>query len=150
MIKNIKPLPISEETLGAYLEGNLSSTETTQVEDMMNLDYDFRDFVVEVSVADPDITESIFDAHPNFDTEFELPEVPLTLDLHSNLDWSNPISEIEDIEVATSAYSESDEMLGSGDNHIPEEIGDDSNCDGIEVHNDLNGDTECMPDNTEL
>lgn len=150
MIKNIKPLPISEETLGAYLEGNLSSTETAQVEDMMKLDNDFRDFVAEISVADPDITESIFDAHPNFDTEFELPEVPLTLDLHSNLDWSNPIYEMEDIEVAASAYSESDEMLRTGVDHIPEEIGDNSNYDGIEDHNDLNGDTECMPDKMEL
>lgn len=147
MIKNIKPLPISEETLGAYLEGNLSSTETAQVEDMMNLDNDFRDFVAEVSVADPDITESIFDAHPNFDTEFELPEVPLTLDLHSNLDWSNPISKMEDIEVAASIYSESDEMLGSDDDYITEQIGDDLNGDGNEDYNDLNGETENMPDN---
>lgn len=147
MIKNIKPLPIPEETLGAYLEGNLSSTETAQVEDMMNLDNDFRDFVAEVSVADPDITESIFDAHPNFDTEFELPEVPLTLDLHSNLDWSNPISKMEDIEVAASIYSESDEMLGSDDDYITEQIGDDLNGDGNEDYNDLNGETENMPDN---
>lgn len=147
MIKNIKPLPISEETLGAYLEGNLSSTETAQVEDMMNLDNDFRDFVAEVSVADPDITESIFDAHPNFDTEFELPEVPLTLDLHSNLDWSNPISKMEDIEVAASIYSESDEMLGSDDDYITKQIGDDLNGDGNEDYNDLNGETENMTDN---
>lgn len=72
MIKNIKPLPVSEEMLGAYLEGNLSSIEATQVEELMNLDKNFRDFVTEVSVADPDIMESIFDVHPNFDMEFEL------------------------------------------------------------------------------
>ena len=139
MIKNIKPLPVSEEMLGAYLEGNLSSIEATQVEELMNLDKNFRDFVTEVSVADPDIMESIFDVHPNFDMEFELPEVPLTFDLHSDLDWLNPIPEMEDIAV-----------FESRDDHISEGIGDDPNGDGSDDHNDLNGDVECMSDNMEL
>lgn len=150
MIKNIKPLPVSEEMLGAYLKGSLSSIEATQVEDLMNLDKNFRDFVTEVSVADPDIMESIFDAHPNFDMEFELPEIPLTFDLHSDLDWLNPIPEMEDIAVAACAYSESDEIFESRDDHISEGIGDDPNGDGSDDHNDLNGDVECMSDNMEL
>ena len=82
--------------------------------------------------------------------EFELPEIPLTFDLHSDLDWLNPIPEMEDIAVAACAYSESDEIFESRDDHISEGIGDDPNGDGSDDHNDLNGDVECMSDNMEL
>ena len=59
-------------------------------------------------------------------------------------------SEMEDIAVAACAYSESDEIFESRDDHISEGIGDDPNGDGSDDHNDLNGDVECMSDNMEL
>lgn len=143
-MKYIKPLPISEEMLGAYLEGNLSSAEVAKVEEIMNLDKEFRDFVDEVSVADPDIKESIYDTYPNFDMEFELPELPLTFDLHPNPDGQIPMFEMDDVNVATCAFS------GSDDNSILGETGDDANANASGDSNGLNGDMECADDNIEL
>ena len=54
MIKHIKPLPISEEMLGAYLEGNLTQSDATYVEQMLQGNDDLSTFVNELSVsADP-------------------------------------------------------------------------------------------------
>ena len=75
MMKQIKPLPISEEMLGAYLEGNLSLEESRYVEDMIGKDDDLQAFVGDVTMLDVDNEVSIYDECPDFDAAFELPQV---------------------------------------------------------------------------
>ena len=76
MIKEIKSLPISEETLGAYLEGNLPEHERMEVEKLLENNHELREFVDEVSADDINYDESIYDYFPDFDSEFSLPEIP--------------------------------------------------------------------------
>ncbi len=81
MIKHIKPLPISEERLGAYLEGNLSVSDALMVENLINEDKSFCEFVKEISVPDVNIEDPIFDNYPTFELDFELPQIPNTGDV---------------------------------------------------------------------
>ena len=76
MIKFINPLPISEEMLGAYLEGNLSVEDSAKVESLLDSDASFREFVDDVTSLELDPTRSIYNEYPNFDLDFQLPELP--------------------------------------------------------------------------
>lgn len=76
MIKFINPLPISEEMLGAYLEGNLSVEDSAKVESLLDNDASFREFVDDITISMPDSAQSIYDEHPGFDIDFRLPELP--------------------------------------------------------------------------
>lgn len=80
MMRQIKSLPISEEMLGAYLEGNLSLEESRYVEDMLGKDDDLQAFVGDVTTLDVDNEVSIYDECPDFDTMFELPEILMELE----------------------------------------------------------------------
>lgn len=82
MIKHISSPAISEEILGAYLEGNLSEYETQRVEHILEYDDDLDRLVDEIAVenlamldAGADSSPSVYDENPNFDFDFELPEV---------------------------------------------------------------------------
>lgn len=75
-MKHLKPLPISEEMLGAYIEGNLSAEESLMVKGLIDSDDKFQDFVSELSVPDSMIGGTFWDVLPAFDTEFELPSIP--------------------------------------------------------------------------
>lgn len=82
MIKHISSPAISEEILGAYLEGNLSAYETQRVEHILECDDDLDALVDEIAVenltmldTDADSSPSVYDENPNFDFDFELPEV---------------------------------------------------------------------------
>ena len=48
MLKHLEPLPISEEILGAYLEGNLTAEEVGYVETCLKSDIDMQELVDEV------------------------------------------------------------------------------------------------------
>lgn len=76
MIKLINPLPIPEEMLGAYLEGNLSVEDSAKVESLLDNDASFREFVDDITISMPDSAQSIYDEHPGFDIDFRLPELP--------------------------------------------------------------------------
>lgn len=76
MIKTIKSLPISEETLGAYLEGKLSELDRINVENLLNNNPELREFVDEIQFDDVNYDESIYDYFPDFDSEFSLPDLP--------------------------------------------------------------------------
>ena len=52
MLKHLQPLPISEEMLGAYIEGNLSMEEMNLVESILNQDVSDEDFLTEDEIAD--------------------------------------------------------------------------------------------------
>lgn len=75
MIKTIKSLPISEETLGAYLEGKLSELDRINVENFLNNNPELREFVDEIQFDDVNYDESIYDYFPDFDSEFSLPDL---------------------------------------------------------------------------
>lgn len=52
MFDKIQDLPVSEETLGAYIDGNLNNDEAAQVESIIVKDSDFSNFVDQVYVDD--------------------------------------------------------------------------------------------------
>lgn len=56
---SIEDLPISEEMLGAYLEGNLDSVEASHVEFAMSEDSEFSDFVEGVSSNSSSILDNM-------------------------------------------------------------------------------------------
>lgn len=49
MLKHLQPLPISEEMLGAYLEGNLTAEEVTYVDSALQTDELLKGIVDEVN-----------------------------------------------------------------------------------------------------
>lgn len=76
MIKHIKPLPISEEMLEAYLEGNLAQSDVQYVEQMLRGNNEFSAFVEELSVSDDLTSNYQVEELPSFENDFTLPEVP--------------------------------------------------------------------------
>lgn len=85
MIKIINPLPISEEMLGAYLEGNLSVEDVLKVESVLDSNSEFQDFVNNLTPSEAIEECSIFEDEPVFGNNFELPEVPgLLVDIPDN------------------------------------------------------------------
>ncbi|MBQ5857280.1 MAG: hypothetical protein IIW55_08235 [Bacteroidales bacterium] len=75
MIKHIKPLPISEEILGAYLEGNLSQNDAQYVEQMLHDNDELSAFVNELAVSDNLISNYLMEDIPSFENDFALPEI---------------------------------------------------------------------------
>lgn len=79
MLKHLQPLPISEEMLGAYLEGNLTVEETSYVESVMESDDILKgliDDVDDVLRYGADILR--YESNPVFDQDMEdflLPEI---------------------------------------------------------------------------
>lgn len=78
MMKQIKPLSISEEMLGAYLEGNLSLEEARYVENLIGEDDDLQTFVGDLTTLDVNNEASVYDECPDFDAAFELPHVEVS------------------------------------------------------------------------
>ena len=74
-MKQIKPLPISEEMLGAYLEGNLPLEEARYVENLIVEDDDLQAFVGDLTTLDVNNEASVYDECPDFDAAFGLPYV---------------------------------------------------------------------------
>ena len=75
MIKHIKPLPISEEMLGAYLEGNLAQSDAQYVELMLQDNDALSSFVEELSVSDDLTSDYPMEDIPSFENDFTLPEI---------------------------------------------------------------------------
>lgn len=76
MIKYIKPLPISEEMLGAYLEGNLTPSGTRYVEHIIGSNSDFSAFVDELAIAEDLNSDYYADEIADYHN-FILPEIPI-------------------------------------------------------------------------
>lgn len=129
MIRYIKPLPVSEEMLGTYLEGNLSKGDSLMIEEMMQSNVVFKDFVDEVSslgegVGFVDGDESGYDGYPNYSEDFELPEIPTIEELESadvdfvcweNMDYGSIPLEISESMVKEWADSVLETKVGDGD-----------------------------------
>lgn len=77
MIKHIKPLPISEEMLGAYFEGNLAQSDAQYVEQMLQDNGELSAFVNELSVSDELISNYLMEDIPSFENDFTLPEIAM-------------------------------------------------------------------------
>ena len=75
MIKHIKPLPISEEMIGAYLEGNLAQSDAQYVEQMLQGNDELSAFVEELSVSDDLTSDYPMKDIPSFENDFTLPEI---------------------------------------------------------------------------
>ena len=75
MIKHIKPLPISEEMLCAYLEGNLAQSDAQYVELMLQDNDELSAFVEELSVSDDLTSDYPMEDIPSFENDFTLPEI---------------------------------------------------------------------------
>ena len=75
MMHNNFKLPISEELLGAYLEGSLSIEEAQMVEHIMRERGGFHDFVDELQTFDDVLLSNNIEDIPNFETNFELPDI---------------------------------------------------------------------------
>ena len=78
MMKQIKPLSISEEMLGADLEGNLSLEEARYVENLIGEDDDLQTFVGDLTTLDVNNEASVYDDYPDFDAAFELHHVEVS------------------------------------------------------------------------
>lgn len=75
MIKYIKPLPISEEMLGAYFEGNLSQSDAQYVGQMLQDNDELSAFVNELSVSDNLTSNYLMEDILGLENDFALPEV---------------------------------------------------------------------------
>lgn len=75
MMHNNFRLPISEELLGAYLEGSLSIEEAQMVEHIMQERGGFHDFVDELQTFDDVLLSNNIEDIPNLETNFELPDI---------------------------------------------------------------------------
>lgn len=80
MLKHLQQLPISEEMLGAYLEGNLTADEVGFVESLLETDDGLRELVEDIDVG----FESLDELQPDIAflefgqdmMSFQLPDVP--------------------------------------------------------------------------
>ena len=126
MLKHLQPLPISEEMLGAYLEGNLTAEEVGFVETCLKSDIDMQELVDEVGYTGQDwVNEAVVDLNPEYSAygfdDFDLPEVDgHLLDGEWN-DTSEPDAngfEIanNDTEDSTLYIDEPEAMFNSDDN----------------------------------
>lgn len=79
--ESIEDLPVSEEMLGAYMEGNLDPFETSQIESTLSEDAHLCEFVDEIaqdnisSILD-NLEHQIFDpSYPVFISDIQLPNI---------------------------------------------------------------------------
>ena len=79
MIKHIKSLPISEEILGAYLEGNLTQHDARYIEQMLQGNDELSAFVEELSLSNDLISNYQVEELPSFENDFTLPEIATTV-----------------------------------------------------------------------
>ena len=83
MLKHLQPLPISEEMLGAYLEGNLTAEETSYVESVVEKDYSLRSLVDELADSTCDMSEITYWGTESLVDEdiaaFQLPDINMLM-----------------------------------------------------------------------
>lgn len=123
MIRHIERLPISEEMLGAYLEGNLTEQEAQQVERLVESSDTFSEFMDELSLSDDLTLNYSVDDIPSFGDDFLLPDIPAdsvpamesqVSPFESELPFSEVIESMIALEVA-----EEDELLAAA---VAEEV----------------------------
>lgn len=82
MLKHLQPLQISEEMLGAYLEGNLSVEDICCVESALQTDELLQDLVAEVNndeiIWKDYIANSSIPRGLDFIDDLQIPDIPLS------------------------------------------------------------------------
>lgn|SRR5574344_866352 len=68
-------LPISEETLGAYLEGNLSDADASNIAQMIDSNDELKDFVNDLQNTEIDWSTTMEDDYDGSIPDVEIPEV---------------------------------------------------------------------------
>lgn len=103
MLKHLQPLPISEEMLGAYLEGNLTAEEVGYVESFLETDDVLKGLVDEIGETSSDWMMENLDT-PLYDelNGMELPEIN---GFWTDDNWDNGVSDIADSDTT---YPETD------------------------------------------
>lgn len=103
MLKHLQPLPISEEMLGAYLEGNLTADEVGYVESFLETDDVLKGLVDEIGETSSDWMMENLDT-PLYDelNGMELPEIN---GFWTDDNWDNGVSDIADPDTT---YPETD------------------------------------------
>lgn len=96
--EDIPSLPVSEETIGSYLEGNLTDNEIIAMHDLMADDDDFADFVSAIDTDDP-----------------------YAIDLGEFADDDNTYIDLSDYPTHTD-YTESSDMPSTSDTYISDHI----------------------------
>lgn len=79
MLKHLQPLPISEEMLGAYLEGNLSIDEIQFVKHAIQADPNISTFVNEITLEEKGVQNFCVEDSPILGEDFELPEIDIPI-----------------------------------------------------------------------
>ncbi len=134
MIKHIKPLPISEEMLGAYLEGNLSSEDVRNVENMLSDDDDLNSLMNEIMNCDINETVSIEQDLLNWNEGFELPEIK----------WEDSDLEgFDSLSLNNGLYGEMDSFFENGNDdltfpNVEQEMYGDMGLDDLKYSENLN------------
>ena len=107
MLKHLQPLPISEEMLGAYLEGNLTADEVGYVESFLETDDVLKGLVDEIGETSSDWMMENLDT-PLYDelNGMELPEIN---GFWTDDNWDNGVSDIADSDTT---YPETDNFPG--------------------------------------
>ena len=106
MTNNVDLLPISEDVLGAYLEGTLSPEEATRVEQLIHSDSTLSELVDIVNEVDASIEpgDSIYDEYPHFDETFRLPAIPVEIEFDEDditpIDMVDMVDEDVDWDIA--------------------------------------------------
>lgn len=116
MMHNNFRLPISEELLGAYLEGSLSIEEAQMVEHIMRERGGFHDFVNELQSFDDVLLSNNLEDIPNFETDFELPDT--SSDADTQIIETFPM--VADVDIAC-AICDFDDIFDSPTGALEEE-----------------------------
>lgn len=103
MLKHLQPLPISEEMLGAYLEGNLSVEEVGYVESVLQSDRDVMGLVDEVGDLGMDwmrdfVGDSEFELPADMLIDFDIPGVNMHL---LDSEWESSNDEVAEVYTET-------------------------------------------------
>lgn len=89
MLKHLEPLPISEEMLGAYLEGNLTADEVGYVESVLQIDDSLRELMDEVEQYQYHNQDLRFYEIENvveeYMTDFQLPDIDMSMCTEDNI-----------------------------------------------------------------
>lgn len=121
MLKHLQPLPISEEMLGAYLEGNLTADEVGYVESFLETDDVLKGLVDEIGETSSDWMMENLDT-PLYDelNGMELPEIN---GFWTDDNWDNGVSDIADSDTTYPetdnfpAFIDESEVLTDDDNY---------------------------------
>lgn len=81
----IQDLPVSEEMLGAYMEGNLDSNEYAQIDSMLSADSSISEFVDDIS------HDNIVNILDNLEHQLFDPSYPIFI---SNVQLPNPYNDV--------------------------------------------------------